>query len=140
MDNFLKLVTNRNSLKSLVKDFYIDELKKFSSNLTIIIEQRNNQEEDLRKKHKQKVQKIKEIKSLLTEQNLTVDDLIRDPLYCIPKPIKAKKKLPPKYRLTDLDGATHEWTGRGIAPKVFQQHFERGHSKEGCLIVDNIEV
>jgi hypothetical protein len=56
MDNFLKLATNRNSLKSLVKDFYTDELK----------------------------------------------------------------KIPPKYRLISLDGATHEWTGRGIAPKAFQ--------------------
>jgi hypothetical protein len=43
MDNFLKLVTNRNSLKSLTKDFYIDELQKFSSNLAIIIEQRDEQ-------------------------------------------------------------------------------------------------
>jgi hypothetical protein len=31
MDNFVKLATNRNSLKSLVKDFYIDELERFSS-------------------------------------------------------------------------------------------------------------
>jgi hypothetical protein len=27
MDNFVKLVTNRVSLKSLVKDFYMDEYK-----------------------------------------------------------------------------------------------------------------
>ena len=40
MDNFLKLATNRNSLKSLTKDFYIDELEKFSLNLNIIIKQR----------------------------------------------------------------------------------------------------
>ena len=135
MDNFLKLATNRNSLKSLVKGFSIDELKIFSSNLTIIIEQRKNKEEELREKHKQKIRKIEEIKSLLAEQNLSIDDLIGDPLPYIVKPIKAKKKLPPKYRLVDLDGATHEWTGRGIAPKAFQQHFDRGHSKESCLII-----
>ena len=40
MDNFLKIATNRNRLKSLVKDFYIDELEKLSSNLDIIIEQK----------------------------------------------------------------------------------------------------
>ena len=27
MDNFLKLATNRNSLKSLTKGFYLDELE-----------------------------------------------------------------------------------------------------------------
>ena len=140
MNNFLKLVTNRNSLKSLVKNFYMDELEKFSSNLTIIIEQRKSQEEDLKEKHKKKIQKIEEIKSLLAEQNLSVDDLIGDSLHYIPKPIKAKKKLPPKYRFVDLKGVTHEWTGRGIAPKSFQQHFDRGNSKESCLIIENIKI
>mgnify|MGYP000323585325 CR=1 FL=1 len=70
----------------------MDELEKFSSNLTIIIEQRKNQEERLKEKHKQKIQKIK---SLLAEQNLSVDDLIGDSLHYIAKPVKAKKKLPP---------------------------------------------
>ena len=140
MDNFIKLATNRNSLKSLVKDFHMDELRKFSSNLAIIIEQREKKEGELREKNKQKIQKIKEIKSLLSEQNLSVNDLIGDPLHHISKPIKVKKKLPPKYRLVDLDGTTHEWTGRGIAPKVFQKHFDRGHSKESCLIVNNIKI
>jgi DNA-binding protein H-NS len=140
MDNFLKLVKNRNSLKSLVKDFYIDELEKFSSNLTIIIEQRKDQEKELRESHKQKIQKIEEFRLLLAEQNLSVSDLIKDPLSQALNPIKVKKKLPPKYRLIDLDGTTHEWTGRGITPKVFQQHFSRGHSKESCLIVQNIDL
>jgi DNA-binding protein H-NS len=140
MDNFLKLVKNRNSLKSLVKDFYMDELQKFSSNLVIIIEQRKRKEDELREKHKQKIQAIEGIKSLLAEQNLSVDDLIGDPLHHLLRPIKAKNKLPPKYQLVDLEGATHEWTGRGIAPKVFQQHFDRGHSKESCLIVKSIDL
>jgi hypothetical protein len=49
MDNFLKLATNRNSLMSLTKDFYMDELKKLSNN--IIIEQRKEQETQLRRKN-----------------------------------------------------------------------------------------
>ena len=108
--------------------------------MEVIIEQRKNQEERLKEKHKQKIQKIEEIKVLLSEQNLSIDDLIGNPLHHILKPIKVKKKVPPKYRLVDLGGTTHEWTGRGIAPKVFQQHFDRGHSKESCLIVDNIKI
>ena len=62
MENFLKLATNRNSLKSITKGFYIDELEKFSLNLNIIIKQRKEQE------------------------------------------LKRKEK----YKLVDLDGATHE--------------------------------
>lgn len=140
MDNFLKIATNRNSLKSLTKDFYIDELEKFSNNLNIIINQRKELEDKLREQNKEKIQKIEEIKSLLAEQGLNIEDLIGDPISNIKKPIKVKKKLPPKYKLTDLDGNTHEWTGRGLTPKAFKEHFNRGHSKESCLIIENISV
>ena len=140
MDNFLKLVTNRNSLKSLTKDFYIDELERFSLNLNIIIEQRKEQELKRKEKNKEKIQKIENIKLLLAEQGLSINDLMDDPLHQAQKSIKAKTKLPPKYRLVDLDGTTHEWTGRGLSPKAFKQHFDRGHTKESCLIIKNISL
>ena len=129
-----------NRLKSLVKDFYIDELEKLSSNLDIIIEQRKKKEDESRVKNQKKIQKIEEIKSLLAQQGLSAADLIGDPLNCISNPIKVKKKIPPKYQLVDLDGTNHKWTGRGIAPKVFQQYFECGHSKESCLIIKNVTL
>ena len=140
MENFLKLVTNRNSLKSLTKDFYIDELEKFSLNLNIIIKQRKEQELKRKEKNKEKIQKIENIKLLLAEQGLSINDLMADPLHQAKKLIKAKTKLPPKYRLVDLDGTTHEWTGRGLPPKSFKQHFDRGHTKESCLIIENISL
>jgi DNA-binding protein H-NS len=137
MDNFLKLVTNRNSLKSLTKEFYIDELQKFSTNLAIIIENRDKQEDKLREKHNKKIQKMK---ALLSEEGISVDDLMGNSQSHIVKPKKARKKIPAKYRLIDLDGTTHEWTGRGLAPKVFKVYFESGHTKDSCLIIDNVEV
>ena len=140
MDNFLKLATNRNSLKSLTKDFYIDELEKFSLNLNIIIKQRKEQELKNKEKNKEKIQKIENIKLLLAEQGLSINDLMADPLHQAKKSIKVKTKLPPKYRLVNLDGKTHEWTGRGLPPKAFKQHFDRGHTKESCLIIENISL
>ena len=140
MKNFLKLATNRNSLKSLTKDFYIDELERFSLNLNIIIKQRKEQELKLEEKNKEKIQKIDNIKLLLVEQGLSINDLMTGSLHQTKKTSNVKTKLPPKYRLTDLDGTTHEWTGRGLAPKVFKQHFDRGHTKESCLIIKNIPL
>ena len=134
MENFLKLATNRNSLKSLTKDFYVDELEKFSLNINIIIKQRREQELKRKEKNKEKTKKIENIKLLLAEHGLSINDLVTDPL----QPIKTK--LPPKYRLVDLDGTTHEWTGRGLPPKAFKQHFDRGHTKESCLIIENISL
>jgi DNA-binding protein H-NS len=140
MENFLKLATNRNSLKSLTKNFHIDELKKFSLNLNIIIEQHKEQELKRKEKNKEKAQKIENIKLLLVEQGLNINDLMTNPLHQGQKNIKAKIKLPPKYRLVDSDGTTYEWTGRGLPPKVFKQHFDRGYTKESCLIIENIVI
>lgn len=140
MKNFLKLATNRNSLKSLTKDFYNDELERFSLNLNIIIKQRKEQELKLEEKNKEKIQKIDNIKLLLVKQGLSINDLMTDSLHQTKKPSNVKTKLPPKYRLNDLDGTTHEWTGRGLTPKVFKQHFDRGYTKESCLIIKNISL
>ncbi len=140
MENFIKIALNRNSLKSLIKGFYIDELEKFSNNLNIIIEQRKDQENKLKELHKEKIEKIAQVKSLLAEEGLSIEDLINNPIQNLVKPKKIKKKLPPKYRLVDMEGNTHEWTGRGLAPKVFQKHFDRGHTKESCLIIENIAL
>ncbi len=71
---------------------------------------------------------------------MSIDDLITNPLNNTNKLNKAKKKIPPKYRITDLEGNTYEWTGRGITPKALQQHFDRGYDKNSCLIVENIDL
>jgi len=64
MENFLKLATNRNSLKSLTKNFYVDELEKLSLNVNIIIKQRREQELKRKEKNKEKTKKIENIKLL----------------------------------------------------------------------------
>jgi DNA-binding protein H-NS len=140
MKNFLKLAVNGNSLKALTKEFNIDELKKFSNNLNIIIEQREEQEAEFKRENREKIRKIESIKSLLAEQGLMVDDLINGPLSKSIQPKKPKVKPSPKYRLIDLEDNVHEWSGRGLPPKVFKEHFNRGHSKESCLIIESITV
>jgi DNA-binding protein H-NS len=140
MENLIKVALNRNSLKSLTKNFYIDELEKFSNNINIIIEQRKEQENKLKEIHKEKIQKISQVKSLLEKEGLSIEDLIKGPIQNLIKPKKIKKKLPPRYRLVDMENVTHEWTGRGLTPKVFQRHFDRGHTKESCLIIENVSL
>ena len=140
MENFIKIASNRNSLKSLTKDFYIDDLEKFLNNIIIIVEQRKEQENKLKEIHKEKIKKIAQVKSLLEEEGLSIEDLIKGPIQNLIKPKKIKKKLPPRYRLVDMENVTHEWTGRGLTPKVFQRHFDRGHTKESCLIIENVSL
>ena len=35
---------------------------------------------------------------------------------------KPRKPIEPKYRIVSNDGLVHEWSGRGLKPKVFQPY------------------
>ncbi len=132
--------TNRNSLKVLIKDLNIEELEKVKSNIEIIIKQREQELIELKQKQNQKIEKIDNIKKIIKQSGLTVDDLLGDTSQAVRWQKKPRKKVPPKYRIEDSQGKVHEWTGRGKTPKVFQDHFDRGHSREGCLIIENISL
>ena len=47
--------------KTKEKEFYIDELEKFSNNLSIIINQRKEQKEKLKEKNREKIQTFNRI-------------------------------------------------------------------------------
>ena len=132
--------TNRNSLKALLRDLNIEELEKVKSNIEIIIKQREQELIELKQKQNQKIEKIDNIKKIIKQSGLTINDLLGDTTQAVRWQKKSRKKVPPKYRIEDSQGKVHEWTGRGKTPKVFQDHFDRGHSREGCLIIENISL
>ncbi len=47
---------------------------------------------------------------------------------------RLRKKVEPKYQVTDENGELHQWSGRGRTPAVFKAFFESGNTKEDCLI------
>jgi DNA-binding protein H-NS len=53
-----------------------------------------------------------------------------DPAQLVPARRANRTEVKPKYR--SPDGTT--WAGRGRAPKVFQELFAKGHSKDEFLI------
>lgn len=65
-----------------------------------------------------------EIVEKMAEAGLTFDD-ISTYSSMSNKKIKTRSiaKVEPKYRI-EVDGETHEWTGRGRAPRVFADFFE----------------
>ena len=46
---------------------------------------------------------------------------------------KPRASVAPKYRLV-VNGEEYLWTGRGRTPKVFQEYFDAGNSRESCEI------
>lgn len=132
MENFIKIIKHRKRLKSALKTLSINEFEKLVKDIQELYEQRLEEIAELEKEREAKQEKIDEIKSILTKEGISLEDLTQEE--ALPNPKKPTRSVEPKYRVIDSDGQEHLWTGRGRAPKAFQAYFDQGHSKENCLI------
>jgi DNA-binding protein H-NS len=81
---------------------------------------------------------IQKVNDLLAESGLKPEDLKKAPRKASAKKSAAgkrgkKAKVLPRYRLA-IDGNEYLWSGRGRTPKVFQEYFDAGNSRESCEI------
>ncbi|MCV6587947.1 MAG: H-NS histone family protein [Marinobacterium sp.] len=130
MSEFIKTLTRKNSLRKHCQELAVSELKKTLDDLREIIEEKQALEEVERKAQAERLDKIKSIRKTMEAAGLDVSDLMGS------VDVGSRKKVAPKYRLKDENGKTHEWSGRGRTPLVFQKFFEAGNSREDCLIND----
>ncbi len=97
------------------------------------------EQKEAAKAEKEKQANIERIQTLLAQSGLTPEDLTVSPKKG--RKQAAKRKLAskprgsvaPKYRLV-VSGEEYLWTGRGRTPKVFQEYFDAGNSRESCEI------
>lgn len=112
------------------------ELEKLIANLTATLAA---EKEKLKKKEAQdRLATIQKVNDLLAESGLKPEDLKKAPRKASAKRTAAKKtgkkaKVPPRYRL-EIDGKEYLWSGRGRTPRVFQEYFDAGNSRESCEI------
>ncbi|WP_137167176.1 H-NS histone family protein [Salinimonas lutimaris] len=133
MSEFLEILTHGRRLQGAVKDLSLSELEAVQEKLTNIIEKRREKAAEDEKIAQQKQAKIAEIQEQLQQAGLDVSDLESAPA---PKTAMRKtgKKRPVKYRLTDKDGKSHDWTGIGRMPRVFKDALEKGKKLEDYSI------
>ena len=83
-----------------------------------------------RKKQQQKREVVAQVKALLAEHGMTLDDL---PGRNAGKPGKPSKGVvPPKYR--NPNDASQTWTGRGRKPRWVVEHLDKGGKIEALAI------
>lgn len=127
MNDFVSILMRKNSLRKECSELTVAELEKVLADLTDILKDKAAAEEAEQAAVAAKRQAVEAIHQQLLELGLSVDDLdLEQPA--------AKRKVEAKYRLIDADGKAHEWSGRGRTPKVFQERFDNGASKEDYLI------
>lgn len=128
MTDIIKVLTRKNSLRKQCQELSVADLEKISLDLAEIIEERKAAEAERAEAEREKNEKIAEIRQTMEAAGIDFSDL-QDLVS-----LSTKKKVEAKYRIT-VDGETHEWSGRGRTPVVFQKYFdENNKTKEDCLI------
>lgn len=128
MSEFLRTLTRKNSLRKHCQEMTVSEIEKVVTDLADILEDRKAAEAAAQEAEQKRLAKIEAIRKTMEEAGLEMSDLVDST-----EP-GTRKKVAPKYRLVDDSGNTHEWSGRGRTPLVFQKFFEAGNSREDCLI------
>lgn len=128
MTDFVRILTRKNSLRKQCQELSIDELTKIIADLTDILEEHQAVEKERSEAEQLKAQKIEAIRKAMEDSGIGFEDLKEL------VPVTPKKKVQAKYRVV-VDGVTHEWSGRGRTPVVFQQYLDANNvTKESCLI------
>ncbi len=132
MTDVLNVLTRKTSLRKACKDISLDDMGKLSENLIELIEERKADEAARLEEQKEKLAKLESLRQDILDSGIELSELVQS----LEGTSGSKKKgsVKPKYQVQDADGKMHKWTGRGRTPKVFQQYFDQGGTKEECLI------
>lgn len=132
MTDMLNVLTRKTSLRKACKDLSLAEMEKLSESLLELIEERREEEVARQEEEKEKREKLEAIKRDMAESGIDIGELMQSLEGAAPK--KKKGTVKPKYQITDSEGKVHQWTGRGRTPKVFQEYFDQGGTREESLI------
>ncbi|MEO9275040.1 H-NS histone family protein [Marinomonas sp. 5E14-1] len=134
MSLLLELAGNKAKARAAAKELTIPQLKNLIEGFTNALEKAKAEEAELAAEQAAKSARAEEIAELIASSGLTMEEVA---LLSVPKAKKAGatkgKTVAPKYRLV-VGGETHEWTGRGRTPKVFQEYFNAGNSRKSVEI------
>jgi len=128
------MAKSRVAARKAVRGLEITELKQLIDNLGVAYAAQLKQHEA--REEKARAAQIAKINAMLQETGLSPEDLRKitgKGKRAAGKKRKKLGKVPPKYRLL-IDGTEYLWSGRGRPPKVFQEYFQAGNSKESCAI------
>jgi DNA-binding protein H-NS len=125
MSLLLELAGNKAKARAAAKELTVAQLENLIAGFNNALEKAKEEEAARDAEQALKSARAEEIASLIAKSGLTMEEVA---LLTTPKAGATKgKTVEPKYRLK-VDGETHEWTGRGRTPKVFQEYFDAGNS------------
>jgi len=131
MGLLLELAGNKAKARAAAKELTVAQLENLIAGFNNALEKAKEDAAAREEEKALKSARAEEIASLIAKSGLTMEEVAK---LTTPKAGATKgKTVEPKYRLV-VAGETHEWTGRGRTPKVFQDYFNAGNSRKSVEI------
>lgn len=123
-------------LRAALKEADISEIETIQNNLELIRQERQNQIDEINAENEEKKRHVEEIKKMMNDWNMSIEDLDERGMLNGYKTEKQKKRsIKPKYKYTALDGQELMWTGQGKIPNSLKQLMqEKGTTLSDYLI------
>ncbi|GAB3478978.1 H-NS histone family protein [Marinomonas epiphytica] len=134
MSLLVELASNKAKARAAAKELNIAQLENLIAGFSNALEKMKEDEAAQQEKLRIKAERAEQISRLIAESGLTMDEI--SSLSTAPKAKAGAvrgRTVAPKYRL-EVAGEVHEWTGRGRTPRVFQEYFDAGNSRESVEI------
>lgn len=131
MTEFSDIARNKNRFRAACKDLSVKQMHTMTKHLVEFIEKHAQEEAAMVAQSAKKEAEKKAILAAMVDAGLVPEDFFSSE----PKKIKkTHKPVAPQFRIKDAQGVSHQWSGRGRTPKVFEHYFNNGGSKDKCRI------
>jgi len=120
-DDFFRVVGNLKTLRATLKPVSTEQIREFVHKLTVIIDERDRDEEAMRLAHQERLKKVDLIRQQMEHLGINPQELLSDEeqksfIETKPKKIKTRTNEP-KYEYIDELGQYRTWTGQGRTPR-----------------------
>jgi DNA-binding protein H-NS len=128
----LAIVLYKRKLKEAIKPLTSTDIEGIIAKLTEALNAKRDEESLIEQENAARRETLETIKQLLSEHDLTADDLLEAGF--VKKSKSAKPPKPPKYEFDNGLGNVVTWNGAGRMPKAIKSALESGKSLEDLLI------
>jgi len=126
-------LNNIRTLRSQARDTAIDVLEEMLDKLRVVVQEKQEEQQQLEAQQRDKVEKLEKYRELLASEGISLDELTTQS-QTVTKTKAKRSPRPAKYTYVDNKGQTKYWTGQGRTPSVISKALDNGKSLEDFLI------
>ncbi|CAM3150484.1 H-NS family nucleoid-associated regulatory protein [Vibrio rarus] len=136
MSEITKTLLNIRSLRAFSRELTLEQLEEALDKLTIVVEERRENEAEERALREEKEKKLAEYAQKLLKEGIDIEELVAAVAGDSSSKASKTKRAPrpAKYEYVNESGVNKTWTGQGRTPSAIQAQLDAGKSLEEFLI------